>query len=177
MIRKIYDSRALDRDDEDPFRPNEHGTELQAMRTVPGSVLSRLFVPEWLRYRAIAVEIRSPGTVTAGGPVPFVVTMTNRMPFPVSIPTRSKRSWLWRVDGVPEASHVLPDPPHERGSLEFGRGERKQFQRSWHGSFRVSEAEWEPADPGEYTISAGVDVDDPAGSGLYAETTVRIEPG
>lgn len=179
-MRRIYDSGALHRDDDEPFAPNERDDSVrpQAMKSVDSSLLSRLFVPPTLRHRAVSVTVSTPETeYVVGDPVPFRVTMRNALPIPVAIRTQSPLLWTWNVDGVAEASHVpLRDPPDEPGRFAFDRGERKRFSRRWTQQFRVSESEWEPVEPGEYTVGAGINVDDPAGRGLYDETTVRIRP-
>lgn len=177
-MRRIYESGAVSRDDEDSFAPNERDDEVrpQAMRSVPGKRLSSLLVPEWLRYRALSVDIETPKVAyDPGERVPIRVRMRNALPIPVTVTTESPLLWTWDVDGVPEASHVERAMTDERGEFAFDRGERKTFTRTWHQSFRVSENEWEPADPGEYTIGARLNVPDAAGRGVAAETTVRIE--
>jgi len=103
--------------------------------------------------------------------------MKNALPLPLTLTTRSRLLWQWDVDGLPEASHVeVRAVPEGEAGFEFDRGERKRFRRRWNGMFRLSDSEWEPADPGEYTIGAGVNVTDAPGKGLYDETTVRIVP-
>jgi hypothetical protein len=177
-MRRIYESSALSRDDDDPHAPGERerDTTPRAMRSVPSGLLSRLFVPHRLRYRAISVSISTPDTeFPVGSTVPFRVTMKNALPFAVTLPVESPVLWNWHVDGHAEASHVpLRDPPDERRGFRFGRGERKQFTRRWSGSFKISESEWEPAGPGEHTIGAALNVPDAAEKGLAAETTVRL---
>lgn len=176
-MRRIYESRALHRDDEEPHAPGEQDDYgPQAMRSVDGSAWSRRLVPNRLRYRAVSVAIETPGSeFHPGETVPFRVTMKNSMPFPVTIETRSPVLWTWHVDGVEEAAHVpLQDPPAESGGFHFDRGETKQFTRRWRQSFKVSESEWEPADPGEYTLGAALNVADAEAKGLTAETTVRL---
>lgn len=179
-MRRIYDSEALRRDDDEPLAPNEADSSVrpQAMRSVDAGLLSRLVVPQSLRHRAISVGITTPKTEYAiGERVPFRVTMKNAMPFPISISTRSPLLWTWDVDGVTEASHVpLHDPPDESGRFEFDRGERKQFTRRWTQQFRISENEWEPVRPGEYTIGARINVEDAERKGLYDETSVHVRP-
>ena len=179
-MRRIYESNALKRDDDDPFSPSERdrNQEPQAMRSVPSTYLSRLLVPHRVRYWSISVDVSTPKDVyTVGEPVPFAVTMKNAMPFPITIPVRSLLAWDWEVNGLAGAAHVdLHDPPEERRGFRFSRGERKQYLRRWQGMFRVSESEWEPAPPGEYTIGAGINIEDAAKKGLYDETTVRLVP-
>jgi hypothetical protein len=179
-MRRIYESEALHRDDEDPHTPNgEEKTRPQAFRSIDAGALSRWLVPDRLRHRAISVEVSTPQSAyPVGSRVPFTVEMRNAMPFPITVATLSPLLWNWSVDGLSEASHVDPyDAPGERGGFAFGRGERKQFRKRWDGMFRTGETEWERADPGEYTIGAGLNVDDPRESGLYDETTVRLDPG
>lgn len=177
-MRRIYESGALRRDDSDPFRPNETDERRapRATRTVPVAALSRALTPQWLRRRAISLDVSSPQSVyPAGTSIPFTVTMRNALPVPVAIPTRSPLPWSWRVDGVREASHVAEELPAERHELRFDRGERKVFRRAWSQSFRVSETEWEPAPPGEYTIGAAILGARPIGDAIRDRTTVRIE--
>lgn len=179
-MRRIYESDALGRNDDDQFSPNERDAadRLQSMRSVSGTTLSRRLVPHWLRHRAISVEVSTPRIeYSPGEAVPFRVTMGNSMPFPITFRTISPLLWTWHVDGVAEASHVpLRDPPDESGEFRFGRGERKRFTKRWEQMFRVSEGEWKPAGPGEYTIGAWLNVEDPAEKELYGETTVRVVP-
>ena len=88
-MRRIYESDALDRDDEDPFRPGGSDREKpRAARTLPVGTLSEALFPKWLQHRSISVDVSTPRDVyEAGETVPFVVTMKNAMPFPVSVPT------------------------------------------------------------------------------------------
>lgn len=178
-MRRIYESSALRRDSR-PFTPSEEDTSdhLQSMRSVNSTRLSRLLIPTRMGCRAISVDVSTPRTeYPLGATIPFRVTMRNPMPFPITIQTDSPLLWAWDVDGRPEASDVpLRDPPDEPGEFVFDRGERKRFTKRWQQSFRVSDAEWRPATPGEYTIGAGINVGDPDGMGVYDEATVRIVP-
>lgn len=177
-MRRIYESDAIERDDE-PFTPHRRDSSVrpEAMRSINATALSRLFAPAWLRSRAVSVDVSTPrSSYAVDEPVPFTVTMRNSMPFPITLRTRSPVLWTWSVDGHTEASHVpLRDPPEERGEFRFDRGERKRFDRHWPGSFKIDEREWEPAEPGEYTLSVGINVTQPVEKGLYSETTVTIE--
>lgn len=177
-MRRIYDSRSLDRSDEDPYRPNERDqTERpRASRTIPSGTLSDIFVPHWLRYRGISISITSPeASYEPGQPIPFTVTMHNRFPFPVSIPTRSPLLWYWSVDGHREASQVFEESSGDAGTISFDRGERKEITQRWDQHIRISDTEWEPCKPGTYTLRAVVNVAKPDSVGLCAETTVTIE--
>ncbi|WP_331232555.1 hypothetical protein [Natronorarus salvus] len=179
-MRRIYESEALHRDDEDAFSPNEHERRErpQAFRWVNASLLSRLLLPRRLRNWAISVRITTPREeYPVGTAVPFRVTMKNALPVPVSIRTDSPHLWTWTVDDHPEASHVpVHRPPETNGAFRFDRGEHKRFSKRWQGLFRVSETEWERAGPGTYTIGAALNVPDAEGKGLYDETTVRLVP-
>lgn len=176
-MRRIYESEALRRED-GGFTPSQRrsSTPLQAMRSVDSTALTRRLVPDGLRNRSLSVEVSTPRTeFSPGEAIPFRVTMANSMPFPLTVRTRSPIPWTWSVDGAPEAARVvLRDPPDEPGEFRFGRGERKRFEKRWQGLFRVSRSEWERAEPGEYAIGAGLNVEDVAEKGLYDETTVRI---
>lgn len=175
---RIYDSGALHRDDDDPFAPGEDGRDARptAMRSVPSGLLSRLFVPRGLRYRAVSVDVSTPRpSYPVGASVPFTVTLANRLPVPVTVPVESPVPWTWTVDGLAEASRVA-DHPAEPAGFRFDRGERKRFDRRWSGLFRVAADAWEPAEPGEYTIGARLAVEDAEARGLVAETTVELTP-
>lgn len=174
-MRRIYESGALHRDDEEPLVPTERDAKPEAMRSVDAAAWSHRLVPDWLRYRAISVDVEASRDVYPDDvPVSFRVTMTNAMPFPVTVPTRSPRLWTWYVDGLARASHV-DDVPAEGSAIGFDRGETKRFRRRWDRLFRVSDDEWEPAPAGEYTIGAGLSVADAAARGVYSETAVTLE--
>lgn len=178
-MRRIYESGAVDRDDRNPYQPNERDatTTPQAMRTVPAETLSRHLVPHRLRSWGISVDVSTPkDTYEVGNAIPFVVTLKNVLPFPIAIPTNSPLVWNWHVDGFAEASQVtLETPPDRDATFSFARGERKRFHKRWDQMFRIGKHEWEPAAPDQYTISACIDVDNPKKRDLHAETTVRIE--
>lgn len=177
-MRRIYESRALHRDDEEAHAPAERDrdTRPQAMRSVPSGLLSRLFAPKWLRTRAIAVDVSTPDReFRVGSSVPFTVKLANRLPMPITLPVESPVPWVWSVDDLQEASHVpnhkVPDEPQ---GFHFDRGERKEFSKRWSGSFQIAPREWEPAEAGEHTIGVALNVADPEAAGLTAETTVRL---
>ena len=161
------DGRSSDGDDE--VTPRTFGS-------VDAGAVTRRLVPQRVRQWAISVDVSTPRSeYPADGAVPFTVTVKNVLPFPVSLKVRSRRFWTWSVDGLTDASHVpARDPAGGTVVFEFGRGERKQFRKRWHGSFRLSDDEWERAGPGEYTIAATLNVDDAEKKGLAAHTTVRL---
>jgi hypothetical protein len=173
-MRRIYGSGALRRDDGEPHAPTERDDQPQAARSINGRAWSDRLLPTWLRFRAVSVDIEAPDSpVPAGETVPFVVTLRNILPVPVSVSTNSPRPWTWYVDDIPEASHV-DSVPSEASSLRFDRGERKRFRRQWDGMFRVSDDLWERAPSGEYTVGVRLSVGDPVSRGLYSESMVRI---
>lgn len=176
-MRRIYESNALHRDDDEPGVPNEAERDRpQSFRSIDTGSLSRWLVPTRLRHWSISIGVSTPRSeYEVGSAVPFQVMMKNAMPFPITIATRSRILWEWDVDGITSASHVeMHDVPDGEAGFEFDRGERKRFRKRWDGMFRLSAEEWEPAGPGEYTIGAGLNVTDAAGRGLYDQTTIRL---
>lgn len=177
-MRRIYESGAIDRNNEEPFHPNERDTndEPQAMRTIPSTYLSRLLVPHRIRNWAISVSVDTPrDEFTTDEQISFAVTMKNKLPIPVTLPVRSPIPWIWEVDGLTEASRVeIRNPPDEERGFRFSRGERRTQYRQWDGMIRISRSEWEPAEIGEHTIGAGINIDGAKDKGLYDETTINI---
>lgn len=177
-MRRIYDSEAIERDDDEPFKPRERDREHepQSFRYVNASVWSDRLVPHILRRRAVSVSVSTPAEeFECDSEIPFVVKMRNSLPVPLTLKTRSPLVWTWSVDGLREASRVpLQDPPQEVSRFKFDRGETRTFRKSWSGMFRVSEREWEPASPGEYTISVAINTDNAEAAGLTDETTIRL---
>lgn len=177
-MRRIYESDALKRDDDEPLSPRERerDTEPQSFRSLSGAAWSDRLLPHSIRKRSVSVRVATPDReFTQGADVPFVVTLKNSLPMPVTIKTSSRLLWRWAVDGHQSASHVqLDEPPAEANKLRLDRGERRRIQRKWSGMFRISKREWEPAEPGTHTISAAINVDDPDGVNLADETTVHI---
>jgi len=177
-MRRIYDSDAIDRDDDEPFKPRERDRdhEPQSFRYVNASVWSDRLVPHRLRRRAVSVRVSTPDETFDGeSDIPFVVTMKNSLPIPLTLKTRSPLVWTWSIDGFRNASRVPgQQPPEEVSRFRFDRGETKEFRKSWSGMFRVSEREWEPAGPGEYTLSVAINTDGAEAADLTDETTIRI---
>lgn len=172
-MRRIYESEALRRDDDDPFAPTED--DEREYRSVNWRKASHAFMPARLRPWAIDVSIDTEKAVYAREePVRFAVQFRNRLPVPVSLRTTSPVRWTWSVDGHDEASKVPASPPAEAALFNFDRSEHKTFSRRWEQRFRETEREWSLADPGEYTL--GVRVNAARGTDqLSATTTIRIE--
>lgn len=167
----------VDRDDEDPFRPGTSADshEPRAARTLPVASLMRWLLPQRLHRLAVSVRIEtSADTYDQDDPVPIAVELRNPLPVPVTVRTRSPVPWTWHVDGHRNASHVPEPLPETEEQFVLDRGERRRFRRTWSGRFKTGERTWAPADPGTYTIGAGLTVEDPAGAGVYDETTIRI---
>ena len=61
-MRRIYESDALRRDDDDPHAPAERDDEgtIQALRSVPATALSDRLVPHALRRRFVSVDVETP---------------------------------------------------------------------------------------------------------------------
>lgn len=179
-MRRIYESNAIHRDDDDPTAPPASAGPdgPQSIRSIDSTAWSRRLVPNALRYRAVSIRIVTPREVyTVGERVPFEVRMKNALPVPVTIETRSPLLWTWHVDGAKAGSRLdSPDPEGDGQGFHFDRGERKRFRKRWNGMFKISENEWEPAAAGEYTIGAGLNVENARGKGLYDELTVRLQP-
>lgn len=174
-MRRIYESRALEYDDEDPHAPKRRGDDDPGPRTVDWEAASHALLPGRVRSWAVDVDVETDRSVYGvDDPVRFEVRFANRLPFPVTLRTTSPVPWTWSVDGLPEASHV-DDHPEESGLFRFGRSERKVFRRNWRQRIQTTPSRWEAADRGEHTLGVTVNVPGAAGRGLQAETTFRLE--
>lgn len=174
-MRRIYESRAVERDADDPFKPGEDGVAQRGSRTIDWQKASHALLPKAIRRRAITVTVETSNeTYAPEEPVHFTVEMQNRLPVPVSIVTRSPVLWTWAVDGAVEASRQSTEEPDVRGLLTFGRSETKVFSRRWSQRIENDDSRWQLVRPDEYTISAWINSTD--GDDQYeAETTVSIE--
>lgn len=174
-MRRIYESGALEYDEENPHSPKRRGDGDPGPRTVDWQAASHALLPERLREWAVGVAIETDRREYAPDqPVRFEVRLVNRIPFPVSLRTESPVRWNWAVDGLEEASRVA-SVPQGADLFEFGRSERKVFRRTWNQRIRESSHRWEPAERGEHTLSVRVNRPDAEASGLAAETSFRIE--
>jgi len=177
-MRRIYESDALRRGEE-PHEPSDDGDDVAGNRLpsmLDWSGVSKLVVPTPLRDRAIAVDVETDReTYAPGEAVSIRILLRNRAPVPIAIPTPTPVRWDWTVDGVRQDARADDvDPPNRKEYLTFGRSETKAFSRTWHQTFKTGASEWTDADEGRYEIAAFVDVDDPAGRGLYATTEIEI---
>lgn len=173
-MRRVYDSEALRRDDDDPFSPVEDDDSAGRSHVNWGNV-SHALVPQFLRPRAIAVDVQTDKErYEPGEPIRFGVTFYNRFPVPITVVTNTPKRWEWSIDGNPEGSLLPTEHPEDRAAFQFTRSERKRFRREWSGRVRVDEREWRAAEPGEHTLAVEIDAVTGA-ENLRAETTFRIE--
>ena len=179
-MRRIYESDALARDDEQSFTPHERNRkeEPQSFRSLNAAAWSDRFLPHGVRCRAVSVTLTLPRTeFRQGESVPFHILMKNHIPIPVTIRTASPLLWSWSIDGHEEASKItLREPPSETARFHFDRGERIRFQKEWSQMFRVDTREWEPAPPGEYTLRVEIHADTDTEYNLSDEITFEIRP-
>lgn len=176
-MRKIYESDALHRDDDDPTSPDKRDreTKLQSFRSLPSKTISNAITPHIIRKKAVSIKITtSRERYDQGTKIPFRVEIKNTLPVPVTLKTTSTIPWYWAIDGKPEAIKMDQDRATGESTFVFDRGERKKFTKYWDQMFQIAEREWEEASAGTYTISAAINVDDPEGDGLYDETKVTI---
>jgi len=178
-MRRIYESDALERDDEESFTPGEldEQTKPQTFRSINGAAWSDHLLPHTLRLWAVSLDVSVPRReFQEGETIPFRVTMDNTLPVPVSVRTSSPLLWTWSIDGHQEAAHVsVSDPPAEPDKLRLDRGETIRFTKEWSQMFRVTEREWEPAEPGEHTLRAEINLDTDRVE-IADETTIEIVP-
>lgn len=178
-MRRIYESDALKRDDEESFTPGEleEETKPQAFRSINGAAWSDYFLPHTLRLWAVSLDISVPRReFREGETVPFRVTIDNTLPVPVSIRTSSPLLWSWSIDGYQEAAHIsVSDPPAEPDKLRLDRGETVRFTKEWSQMFRVTEREWEQAELGEHTLRAEINLASDRVE-IADETTIEIVP-
>jgi hypothetical protein len=176
-MRRIYESRALEYDDEDPHKPRRTGTQRASResRTINWGAASHALVPRRLRPLALGVGLETDKDVYAPDDVVHSgLTFRTRVPFPITLQTTSPVRWSWHIDGLEEASQVTNHPTDD-SVFEFSRGERKRFQRRWSQQFRESRDTWRQAERGEHTLSVRINTVDAEDKGLSAETTFRIE--
>lgn len=173
-MKRIYDSRALERDADDPFTPSASDDDA-SRRTINWDAFSHAFMPVALRTRAIDVTITTDREIyDPGQPVGIGIEFRNRLPFPVRLRTDSPNVWTWAVDGITAASTLSRDVPDRSGTVSFARGERKRFQREWPQRIRVAADEWEPVEPGSYILDTRISRTDADERGLVDRTEIEI---
>ncbi len=173
-MRDVLETNAVRRDDSDPFVPGEDGGR-RSRSAFDWPNVSHALMPTRLRDRAVSVSIRTnKPRYDPEETVHFRVSMANRIPFPVSLKTRSPVLWSWAVEGVEQATRLGEDRPDEPGLLRFGRSERKTFERRWSQRIQDLDGRWTPVEAGEYELSAWINVDGADGRGLADATTVTV---
>lgn len=173
-MRRIYDSDALSRDDDDPFTPTER--DERSRSAIDWEAASHAFLPTWVRTRAVSVSVETNARSYARSEdVHWRVTFRNRLPFPVRLVTETPELWRWSIDGIDHATTIDRAIPDRKSAITFSRSERKVFERRWTPRIRMSESLWEPLEPGEHTLSVALNVENAAERGLADETTFTIE--
>ncbi|ELY71024.1 hypothetical protein [Natrinema versiforme] len=174
-MRRIYESRALERADDDPFTPEGDNGEEPGPRTIDWAAFSHAFTPLAIRHRGISVDVSTDKRrYERGESVEITVEFRNRFPFPIRIRTESPNRWYWTVDGLRNASRVPQAVPDRPAAFSFARGERKRFRREWPQRIQVTDEEWESVDPGTYTIGAGISRSDADDRGLVDRVEIEI---
>lgn len=172
-MRRIYDSEALSRDDDDPFSPAER--EKRSRKAIDWEAASHAFLPIKLRDIAVTVDVETNKDVYAPDErVHWQATFRNRLPVPVRLVTETPELWRWSIDGIPRASRVPDRVPEHRSTINFSRGERKVHERNWIPRIQVAEREWEPLEPGEHTLAVELNVERAAERGLASERTFTV---
>lgn len=115
------------------------------------------FVPRAVARRAVAIDVEtSRDEYAVGEPIDIAVTLRNRIPFPVDVPTTGLRVWGWRVDGLLEATDERVYEPREPRSFTMQARETRTFEVEWDGRIKRegTPTRWEPAGPGTHRIEA-----------------------
>ncbi|WP_226481341.1 hypothetical protein [Natrinema amylolyticum] len=174
-MKRIYDSDALERADDDPFAPETAAGDDRDPRTIDWAAFSHAFAPVAVRHWAIDVTVSTEKRrYDAGEPVDIVVEFRNRFPFPIRIRTDSPNRWYWAIDGLRDASECPRSVPDRSDAFSFARNERKRFRRQWSQRIQVADDAWERVDPGTYAISGSVARTDAADRGLADRTEIEI---
>ncbi|WP_222919815.1 hypothetical protein [Natrinema sp. SYSU A 869] len=174
-MKRIYDSTALERADDDPFAPETTEGDDRSPRTIDWGAFSHAFTPIAVRHWAIDVTVSTDERrYEPDEPVEIVVEFRNRLPFPVRIRTDSPNRWRWTVNGLRDASRVAQTVPDRPVAFSFARRERKRFRRQWHQRIQISDDKWDPIEPGVHTIGVGINRADAAARGLVDSTEIEI---
>ncbi|MDB2224715.1 hypothetical protein DJ83_09675 [Halorubrum ezzemoulense] len=121
-------------------------------------------VPRAVARRALEVSVSTDAAEYAPDePISITVIIRNRLPVPIEVPTTTRRSWGWAVDGVLEATDKRRYIRGEESSLSFRAGETKRATATWNGRFRRTADDGGldrsvRADRGDHTISVFVPV-------------------
>ena len=163
------------RDESSPLLEDSRRSPASSGRTIDWAALSDAVLPKAVRCQAIDVTISTDrDEYRLGEPVSIDVTLENRLPVPIRLRTDSPERWYWAVDGHPAASRHPRGIPDRPSTITFARGERKRFRRQWPQRLRVGDREWQPVDPGQYVLEAGIARDDAEARGLVSRSTIEI---
>jgi len=144
-------------------------------RTIDWEAFRDAVIPPTLRHWAIEVSVATDKyRYEPGERVGVTITFRNRLPIPIRIRTDSPNYWYWTVDGFREASQVPRAVPDRPAAFSFARREVKRFTRQWHQRLQFSENEWQPVDPGTYTLAAEITRLDAVACGLADHTVIEI---
>ena len=135
-------------------------------------------VPRVVARRAIDVTVSTDAAEYAPDePVAITVEIRNRLPIPIEVPTTTRRSWGWAVDGVLEATDERRYVRAEESALSLRAGETKRATATWNGRFRRTADRGLDrsvrAERGDHTVSVFVPV--PDGDDRHEDATrIRI---
>ncbi|SDG03476.1 hypothetical protein SAMN04488067_11335 [Halorubrum xinjiangense] len=120
-------------------------------------------VPRAIARRAIDVTVSTDAAeYAADEPVAITVSIRNRLPVPIEVPTTTRRLWGWAVDGVVEATDERRYVRAEESALSLRAGETKRATATWNGRFRRTGDDGLDrsvrAERGEHTVSVFVPV-------------------
>lgn len=125
-------------------------------------------VPDWLVKRAVTIEVSTKRREYAlDAPVRFTVTIRNRLPVPVTLPTPKLRLWGWAVDGEVEATDEAIYTSDTAGWHSFDARETLRIEQTWNGRFERSgsgpngRSEWVLPDPGTHELSVFLATEEP----------------
>lgn len=134
-------------------------------------------VPDRLAHRAVTIEVSTDRREYAlDSPIEFTVTIRNRLPVPVTLPTPTLRLWGWTIDGELEASDEPTYVSDSESWHAFDARETRQIQQTWHGRLQRTgagpngRAEWVLPDPGVHELSVFLATEEPR-----ATDTVELE--
>lgn len=134
-------------------------------------------VPDRLAHRAVTIDVTTEHReYERDTPVEFTVTIRNRLPVPVALPTPTLRLWGWAVDGELEASDEATYVSDTASWHTFDARETRRIEVTWHGRLRRAGAgpngrsEWVLPDPGVHELSVFLATEEPR-----ARDTVELE--
>ena len=147
-------------EDEDRFGFDENRDYLAEFMAV--------VVPDWLVHRAVTIEVTPERReYELDTPVRFTVTIRNRLPVPVTLPTPKLRLWGWAIDGEVEATDERVYSSDTPGRHALDAKETIRVEQTWNGRFERSGAgpngrsEWVLPEPGTHELSVFIATEEP----------------